>query len=62
MVGNVKEEDGVAYMSQNPGLLPQTRATLWCNCREHQAQYILSEGCALKVYDTTGSQGKLCCN
>lgn len=62
MVGNVKKEDRAAYMSQSPGLLPQTRAVLWCNYRGHEAHYTLSEGCALKVCNTAGSRGKLCCN
>lgn len=29
MVQKVKKENGVAYMSQHPGLLPQTRAAFY---------------------------------
>lgn len=39
-VGNVKKENSVAYLSQNPGLLPHTRATLLCNWRGYRACYM----------------------
>lgn len=51
MVGNMKKEKRVAYMNQSVEQLQ--RAPAHC---------ILCEGCALKLCNTSGPRGKVCCN